>query len=328
MLLLGDVGATHARLALISREDGLARPIREANLPSRQYGSLETLVGDFLNPRPPGPIDRAVFAVAGPVVRGSVELTNLGWVTGEASLAAALGIPAVRLLNDLVALAYAVPRLSPDALRLLQRGKRVECGTVAVVAPGTGLGQAFLTWDGVDYRAHPSEGGHADFAPADALQEELLTWLRGRFDRVSSERVCSGSGLPNLYDFLKARGTAAEEPWLAERLAASDDRSPVIVDAAFDARSPSPLALAALELFATILAAEAGNAALRLLATGGVYLGGGMPRRMLPLLERESFVERFRQKDRMADLLAQIPLQVIVARGVALSGAAHVALGR
>jgi glucokinase len=326
LLLVGDIGATHARLALISPEHGLSRPAREANLPSRGYDSLEAAVGEFLTPPPPAPIERAVFAVAGPVVRGRAELTNLGWVVDEQRLSAALGIPVVRLLNDLVALAYAVPRLPADALQTLQPGESVECGAIAVVAPGTGLGEAFVTWENADCRAHPSEAGHADFAPVDALQEELLAWLRGRFDSVSYERVCSGSGLPNLYDFLKARGTAREQPWLADRLAASDDRSPVIVDAAFDARAPSPLALAALELFAAILAAESGNAALRVLATGGVYLGGGMPRRILPLLERASFVERFRAKDRMADLLVGIPLHVIVARGVALSGAAYVAL--
>jgi glucokinase len=326
VLLIGDVGATHARLALISREQGITHPLRERNFPSRRHESLEVVVSEFLTPPPPAPIERAVFAVAGPVVHGRAELTNLGWLVEEATLAATLGIPVVRLLNDLVALAYAVPQLSSEALRTLQRGDPVERATIAVVAPGTGLGEAFLTWDGAGYRAHPSEGGHADFAPTDALQQELLAWLRDRFDHVSTELVCSGSGLPNLYDFLKAREPALEEPWLAERLAAAEDRSPVIVEAAFDVLVPSALALAALELFATILAAEAGNAALRFLATGGVYLGGGMPRRILPLLERESFLERFRDKDRMADLIGRIPLHVIVARGVALRGAAHVAL--
>jgi glucokinase len=326
LLLVGDIGATHARLALISPEHGLARPVRETNLPSRRYESLEAAVREFLAPPPPAPIGCAVFAVAGPVVHGRAELTNLGWVVDEATLAAAVDIPVVRLLNDLVALAYAVPRLTPVALRTLERGEPIERGAIAVIAPGTGLGEAFLTWDGADYRAHPSEGGHADFAPADPLQEELLAWLRGRFDPVSYEHVCSGSGLPNIYDFLNARGTAPEEPWLADRLAASDDRSPVIVDAAFDVRTPSALALASLELFAMILAAEAGNAALRLLATGGVYLGGGMPPRMLPLLERASFIERFRRKDRMAELVGRLPLHVIVGRDVALSGAAYAVL--
>jgi glucokinase len=324
LVLVGDVGATHARLVLISRQGDLARPEREANLPSRRYGSLEALVDEFLHPIPAAPIDRAVFAVAGPVVHGRAELTNLGWEVGEEALGAALGIPNVRLLNDLVALAHAVPRLVSADMLTIQQGDRVERGTIAVVAPGTGLGEAFLTWDGANYRAYPTEAGHSDFGPADALQEELLAWLRARVDPVSAEHVCSGSGLPNLYDFLKARGVAKEETWLAERLAAAEDRSPVIVEAAFGAR-PSALALATLELFAAILASEAGNAALRLLATGGVYLGGGMPRRILPLLERASFVERFRRKDRMSELVAKIPLHVIVARGVALRGAAHLA---
>ena len=326
MLLIGDVGATHARFALISREHGLARPIREANLPSRGSDGLETVVRRFLGPSGASGVDCAVFAVAGAVVHGRAWLTNLGWEVDERSLADALGIPAVHLLNDLVALAAAVPSLPPDARRTLQGGEPVEQGAIAVVAPGTGLGEAFLTWDGTRHRAHPSEGGHADFAPADALQEELLAWLRRRVDPVSWEHVCSGSGLPSLYEFLKARGDAPEEPWLRDRLEAADDRSPVIVGAAFDEGVGSPLARATLELFASILANEAGNAAVRLLATGGVYLGGGMPRRILPILERPSFVERFRRKDRNGDLVGRIPLHVIVGRGAPLRGAAQVAL--
>jgi glucokinase len=325
-MIVGDVGATHARLAMISREHGLTEPLREANLSSRRYDGLATVVREFLSPPPPEPIERAAFAVAGPVVHGRAELTNLGWTVDERELSAGLGIPVVRLLNDVVALAYAVPQLGPDALRTLQRGDRVEGGTIAVIAPGTGLGEGFLTWDGAGYRAYPTEAGHADFAPADALQEELLEWMRGRFDPVSSEHVCSGSGIPNLYDFMKARGTHAEDPCLADRLAAASDRSPIIVDAAFDPHKASALAFAAVELFAAILAAEAGNAALRVLATGGVYLGGGMPRRVLPLLERPGFLERFRRRDRMDDLVGRIPLHVIVARGLALRGAAHAAL--
>jgi glucokinase len=329
MLLVGDVGATHARFALISPDHGLARPVREAVLPSRQYASFEAIVREFLTTPPlppPDSVDCAVFAVAGPVVRGRADLTNLGWVLDEDELRETFSLGSVRLLNDLVALAYAVPQLPPDALCTLQRAEPEPRGAIAVVAPGTGLGEASLTWENGGYAAHPSEGGHADFAPADELQYDLLRWMWGRFDEVSYERVCSGSGLPNLYDFLKERGVAAEEPWLADRLAAADDRSPVIVDAAFDQRTPSALCMAVLELFASILIAEAGNAALRFLATGGVYLGGGMPRRILPVLQRQSIVERFRQKDRMAELIGRIPLQVIVARGVALRGAAYVAL--
>lgn len=326
MLLIGDIGGTHARLALISREQGAARPVREGVQPTQRYERFETIVEEFLAPDPTIRIERAVFAVAGAVVRGSAELTNVGWVLDERQLGAALGLSSVRLVNDLVALAYGVPQLGPEALRTLQRGEPEEHGPIAVVAPGTGLGEAYLGWDGTDYRARPSEGGHADFAPGDELQVELLAWVWRRRDHVSYEWVCSGLGVPNLYDFLKERGTAPEEPWLAERLAAAEDRSPVIVQAAFDERAPSALCLATLELFASILAAEAGNAGLRGVATGGVYLGGGMPRRVLPLLERASFVERFRRKGRASELVARMPLHVIVARGTALRGAAHVAL--
>jgi glucokinase len=325
MLLVGDIGATHARFALLSPDRGLAHPVREANLPSRSYESLASAVQAFLSPPQPKPIQRAVFAVAGPVVHDRAELTNLGWTVDARELESALGIRNVQLLNDVVALAYAVPRLHGDGVQTLQPGEPVEGGAIAVVAPGTGLGEAYLTWDGASYRAHPTEAGHADFAPTDALEEELLLWLRSRFAQVSAERVCSGSGIPNLYDFLNARGTAREEPWLAERLAAASDRSPVIVEAAFDPKAPSLLALTSLELFAAILAAEAGNAALRYLATGGVYLGGGMPRRIMPLLERSQFIERFRCRDRMEDLVGRVPLHVITARGGALSGAAYVA---
>jgi glucokinase len=327
LLLVADIGATHARLALVSPERGPARPAREVTLPSRDYRGLLELVADFL--RPAGAdVERAVFAVAGPVVGGRAELTNLGWTLDEASLRDALGVSSVRLLNDLVAMAYAVPHLAPDALRTLQPGTPEEGGTIGVVAPGTGLGEAFLIWDGARYRAYPTEAGHTDFAPADAVQSELLEWLRARMRAgpVSFEHVCSGRGLPNLYDFLKERGVSPEESWLAERLAAAHDRTPVIVEAALDGHRPSALGVATLELFAAILAGEAGNAALRLLATGGVYLGGGMPRRSLAFLETPGVVARFRGKDRMSTLLARIPLHVIVARKVALLGAAYAAL--
>jgi glucokinase len=326
VFLVGDIGATNARFALVSPEEGLARPEREKVLSSQQHQNFETVLAEFLTPAPHEPIDRAVLAVAGPVVNHSAEVTNVGWVLDESMLAKWLGTQSVRLLNDLVALAYGVPQLGPDALRTLQRGEPEPHGPIAIVAPGTGLGQAYLNWDGSDYRPRPSEGGHADFAPGDELQAELLAWVWRRFAHVSYERVCSGSGIPNLYDFLKERGTAPEEPWLAERLAAAADRTPVIVDAAFDERRPSALCLATLEVFASILAAEAGNAALRGVATGGVYLGGGMPRRILPLLQRANILERYRAKGRMSDFVARIPLHVIVARGVALRGAMHVAM--
>lgn len=321
MLLVGDIGGTFARLALVTPEHGLAQPVREATLATGRYAGLEALVAEFLPPASER-VERIVLAVAGPVNGGRAELSNVGWVLDEQTLSQRLGGAPVHLLNDLVAMASAIPYLDPGALHTLQAGVPLEGGAIAVVAPGTGLGEAYLTWDGARYRAHPSEGGHADFAPTDALQGELLAWLSARFDHVSVERVCSGRGLPGLYDFLAQRGPLRESGRVAERLAAVQDRTPVIVDSAFDEREPSALSLAAVELFAAILAAEAGNAALRVLATGGVYLGGGLPRRVLRVLAGDAFLERFRRKGRLSSMLGRVPVHVITRPGAVLLGAA------
>lgn len=324
MLLLGDIGGTRARLALVSPGGDPAAPAAEATLASQDYHGLEELVRAFLRPTN-GTVDRAVFAVAGPVVSGSATLTNLHWVLEEERLRDALGLPSVRLINDLLAMAHAVPHLGPESLHTIQPGSSERCGPLAVVAPGTGLGEAFLTWDGVRYRAHPSEAGHADFAPADELQVDLLRWLSTKFDHVSYERVCSGRGVPNLHRFLEQRGTVLGSPRTAALLQAAEDPTPVIFGAALDQLQPCPLSMATVELFAAILAAEAGNAALRVLATGGVYLGGGLPRRLLSILNRSAFLERFRRKGRLTPLLSRIPLHVLMRPNVALLGAFHYA---
>ena len=324
LLLVGDIGGTHARLALRSAADP-ATSLSELTVPSQQYRSLEDIVSEFRTSHP-GAVQRAVFAVAGPVVDGQAHLTNLGWDLDAQQLRAALRIDSVFLINDLLAIAHAVPHLSPAALHTLQAQPTRPGGAIAVIAPGTGLGEAFLVWDGSRYRPYASEGGHTDFAPADALQRELLEVLSNRMDHVSYERVCSGRGMPELFAFLRDRHVAPVEEWLLERLASADDVVPVIMDAALDSRRSSTLCRATVALFAAILAAQAGNAALNVLATGGVYLGGGMPRRMLPFLDAPEFLARFRAKGRMSALVSRIPLHVITAHEVALLGAAHAAL--
>lgn len=323
-VLVADVGATSTRLALVAGDRVSFAILKQTVLTSRECHGLESALRDFLGDSSSRP-GNAVLAVAGPVVGGRAELTNLGWVLEEGSLAAALGLRSVRLVNDLVAMASAVPWLQAGDLVTLQNGCPTSDGARAVIAPGTGLGQAFLIWDGVEYRAHDSEGGHADFAPVGELQDDLLDYLRSRYGHVSCERVCSGRALPELYEFLKARKTAVESEAIAGRLLAAQDRTPVIVEAGL-ASQPCPLSRATLELFAAILAAEAGNLALRILATGGVYLGGGLPRRLLPLLNRPDFLARFGQKGRLSPLLATIPLHVIVRSGVGLLGASRLAL--
>jgi glucokinase len=197
-----------------------------------------------------------------------------------------------------------------------------ETGAIAVVAPGTGLGEAFLTWDGSRYVAQPSEGGHADFAPTNPLEVGLLQYLWERYEHVSYERVCSGLGIPNIYAYLRDSGYAAEPAWLAEVLAQAQDPTPIIVNTALDQSQPCELCMGTLDTFVSILGAEAGNMALNTLATGGVYLGGGIPPRILPALERAHFMRSFYNKGRFGEFLARIPVYVIMNPKVALLGAA------
>ena len=345
MLLAGDTGGTKTNLAIFSPETGPRAPLAEATFPSADYPSLEALVREFLS-QVDLKMEWASFGVAGPVAAGRATITNLPWVMEERQLQEALNLLSVRLLNDLDAIAHAVPFLEPADLHTLNVGQPAPGGAMAVVAPGTGLGEAFLTWDGSRYRPHASEGGHADFAPTNLSEVELLRYLQGGFEHVSYERVCSGRGLPNIYAYLKDSGYADEPDWLTEQLAVADDPTPVIVNAALrqpfdpstglraglaqdkaqdnalDDERLCELCIATLNTFVSILGAEAGNLALKVLASGGVYLGGGIPPRILTALEQERFMEAFRHKGRMSDLLARVPVHVILNPKVALLGAA------
>lgn len=326
MLLAGDIGATKTALALISPEAGPSAPVAQATFPSGDYPSLEAVVRAFLR-QTPAAITHASFGVPGPVVGGRAHVTNLPWVVDQRRLEQELHLPSVLLMNDLVATASAVPHLRPQDVRTLQAGHREPGAAIAVIAPGTGLGEAFLTWDGQRYRAHPSEGGHTDFAPADERQAGLLAYLRRKEAHVSYERVCSGLGLPHIYAFLKESQAAEEPAWLTARLAQGHDPTPVIIEAAQSADPPCPLAAAALGIFVSALGAEAGNLALKVLATGGVYVGGGIPPRILPALIGGGFLRAFCRKGRLSDLMARIPVHVILHSSAALFGAACVGLG-
>jgi glucokinase len=321
MLLAGDIGGTKTNLAIFSPEAGLRAPLAEATFPSTDYPSLEALAREFLS-QVNLKVERASFGVAGPVAASQAKITNLPWVMDETQLRETLNLSSVRLLNDLAAIAHAVPFLESADLHTLNVGQPDTGGAIAVIAPGTGLGEAFLTWDGSRYRPHASEGGHSDFAPTNLFEVELLCYLQDRFEHVSYERVCSGRGLPNIYAYLKDSGYADEPTWLTEQLAAADDPTPVIVNAALNGERRCKLCVATLNAFVSILGAEAGNLALKVLATGGVYLGGGIPPRILPALEQERFVRAFRHKGRMSDLLAGVPVHVILNPKVALLGAA------
>jgi glucokinase len=325
MLLAGDVGGTKTELAVFAPERGPRAPRAQERFHSASYPGLDAIAREFLGKNGLSVSD-ACFDVPGPVVGGRAQLTNLPWVLEERALATSLGLESVHLLNDLVAVANAVPRLAPTDLHALNTGAAQAGGAIAVIAPGTGLGEAFLTRDRSAYRAHPSEGGHCDFGPNTELEIELLRYLRARLGHVSVERVCSGMGIPHLYDFLRDRDQVPETPALAKRLAAADDRTPLILEAALDPNRSDLLCAATLGLFISILGAEAGNLALKTLATGGVYLAGGIPPRILPALDSDRFMEAFRRKGRFADLLGRIPVHVIVG-DAALLGVASYGLG-
>lgn len=333
MLLAGDIGGTKTRLGLFEK-GSLRRPVRTDTLASADFDCLESLCRRFLEAEDGAhEVEAAALGLPGPVVDGRAKTTNLPWEVDSERLGKALGIDTVRLFNDLAAVSRAVPMLQDDDIRTIVvpeiGGDADSTGDpdspqppVAIVAPGTGLGIAYGVDGSGGYRVVASEGGHADFAPIGPLQEDMLRFLREKFGRVSYERVCSGSGLSNIYEFLKASGRAAEPPWLAERLADAHDPTPIIADAGLDAERPCELCRETLRVFAAVLGAKAGNEALAVVALGGVYLAGGVPPRILPALEGEPFHGAFLEKGRMRRLLERIPVHVIVTPEAPLIGAA------
>lgn len=323
MLLAGDIGGTKTDLALFTAKGGPRSPVAQAEFASAAYPNLQAIVREFVA-RHPSPIEHACMDVAGPVIDGRAKVTNLPWIVDAADLAHQLGIAAVDLLNDLEATALSIPLLGPADVLTLSAGQPVPGGAIAVVAPGTGLGEAFLTWEGNRPHAHASEGGHVDFGPTDATQLGLLAYLQQRDGHVSVERVCSGIGIPNIYAYLRDSGRVAESPALARQLKATEDLTPLIVHAAFQSQ-PDPLSAASIDTFVAILGAEASNLALKVLAMGGVYLGGGIPKRILPALSTGRFLDSFRSKGRMSDLLARVPVHIILEQ-TALFGAASYGL--
>jgi glucokinase len=321
-VLVGDIGGTKTILAIFSTELGPRKPLIEKTYPSTHYESLEGMVHEFLV-EVGMTVNRACFGVAGPVVEGLAHITNLPWVIDAAIIHSEFNLAEVTLLNDLESVAYAIPILTQEDIHIISKGVPVQGGSIAVLAPGTGLGEGFLTYDNGAYCAHASEGGHVSFAPVGAVQIGLLTYLNEQgHEHVSYERVCSGGlGILNLYNYLKATGL--EEPsWLAEKLSTSEDPTPVIFTAAHDPSQPCRLASATVELFVAILGSEAGNLALKILSTGGIYLGGGMSPRIIASLEKPEFLEALRSKGRFRELLTDMPIHVIMNPKTGLLGAA------
>lgn len=322
MLIAGDIGGTKTDLAIYSRESGPHAPLAQVENHSADYPSLQAMVAEFLSMTKLS-VDTASFDVAGPVINGHVKTTNLPWVLDECTLKAELSLKCVHLMNDLEAVARAVPVLRSTDLLTLNQGDPAAKGPIAVIAPGTGLGESFLTWDGSQYLAHSSEGGHSDFAPTDKQQIQLLEYLLERFDHVSAERVCSGIGVPNIYDYLRDVEQIPEAPEVAQLIASAKDHTKAIIDAGADPRNPSKLCRTTVDLFVSIMASEAGNLALKVFATGGVYIAGGVALHVLEVLREPQFMETFTKKGRFRNLMERIPIHVITAQAALIGAAAY-----
>jgi glucokinase len=321
MLLAGDIGGTKTRLAAFELVDGRLETVVDQTFRSLDYPSLDALVQPFVATHGLR-LDGAGFGVAGPVKQGRVLATNLPWVVDAAQLAGELKLAEVALLNDLEAIAAGLAALHDDDFAVLNPGSPDPDGNAAVIAAGTGLGEAGLFWDGRRHRPFASEGGHTDFAPRNELEMALLTYLIDRFGRVSYERVVSGPGLHNVYEFLRDTDRGEEPAWLAQELA-EHDPSAAISQAALDGRSP--LCVQALDLFVGLYGAEAGNLALKLMATGGVYLAGGIAPKILDKLRDGTFLTAFTAKGRLSPLLRATPLKVVLNDRVALFGSVQAA---
>lgn len=322
MILAGDVGGTKTTLALFERRADDWTLVREDTLPSRDFASLEAAIARFLSAGPPVRIAAACVGIAGPVVDGRCTTTNLPWVVDERLLASEIPATRARLINDLEATAHGIDALDERELLVLQPGMTRATGNLAVIAAGTGLGEAIVVGEGAARTFVASEGGHTDFGPRGELEEELLRHLRKEFGRVSYERVLSGPGLVNVYRFLRDTGVAGESTQVAVMMR---ERDPAAVVTDFGLRGADRLCEMTLNVFVSVYGAEAGNLALKALAVRGVVVAGGIAPRIASVLAAGGFVSAFRDKGRLASLMESIPVRVALNPKTALLGAARVA---
>jgi glucokinase len=323
MILAGDVGGTKVHLALYDFVDGKLESFRDERYAAKNYSGLEEIVREFQGA---DTVTAACFGVPGPVRDGRLRLTNLPWTLDSRELTVSLGINHVFLINDLEANGYGVEELSADQVYTLSEGDSSHMGNRALIAAGTGLGEGLLIWNGRTHTPYPSEGGHTDYAPRNEDEIDLLRFLKQKYNgRISQERVVSGPGLTNIYEFLREVRGIDEPAWLAERMAVEDPNA-VITELAMAAKSE--ICEKTLDMFVSAYGAEAGNLALKLLSVGGVYVGGGIAPRILEKLKDGRFMKAFTDKGRLSQLLVNMPVRVILESRAALLGAAAYAEAR
>jgi len=322
MILAGDIGGTNARLAFFNVLDGRFDLVSASIFPSREYSGLDKIVTEFVSSSSVHP-ETACFGVAGPVRDGKVETSNLPWIVESTRLASELNIEKALLINDLEATAWGIAALDAKDLVTLNQIKEPAIGNQAVIAAGTGLGEAGLYWDGEQHHIFASEGGHTDFAPRNDLEVELFCHLTKRFGHVSFERILSGPGLINVYEFLRDSKRGTEQKWLRDEMA-QEDPAAAISRAGMEGKDP--LSEQAVDIFVSVYGAEAGNLALKTKSTGGLYVAGGIAPKMLAKLTTPAFIKAFMEKGRMQHLMETIPVHIITNDKLALLGAARCAV--
>ncbi|MGD0801303.1 MAG: glucokinase [Terracidiphilus sp.] len=323
MILAGDVGGTKVHLALYDFIDGKLKYSHEERYAAKDYSGLEEIVKEFLGAHE---VTAACFGVPGPVRDGRLRLTNLPWTLDSRELSVTLGITHVFLINDLEANGYGVAELTADQVYTLSEGDSSQIGNRALIAAGTGLGEGMLIWNGHAHVPFPSEGGHTDFAPRNEDEIDLLRFLKQKYNgRISQERVVSGMGLSNVYEFLREVRGIDEPASLAKRMA-KEDPNAVITELALAAKSE--ICEKTLDMFVSAYGSEAGNLALKLLSVGGVYIGGGIAPRILEKLKDGTFIKAFTDKGRLSQLLINMPVKIILESRAALLGAAAYAEAR
>jgi glucokinase len=326
MILAGDVGGTKVHLALYRFDHGELSHVRDEKFPAQEHAGLEEIVRKFLDESGNPEVTAGCFGVPGPVRGGRLKLTNLPWVLDSRELAAGLNIEHLFLINDLEANGYGIQELTADQIFELSAGDGAAVGNRGLVSAGTGLGEAVLVWNGKTHTPLASEGGHCDFSARNEMEIDLLRYLQKQLGgRVSFERVVSGIGLKNIYAFLRDEKGLEEPAWLKQRMQEED---PNAVIGEVGETGENDLCAQTLDIFAAAYGAEAGNMALKILAVGGMYLGGGIAPKILKKMQDGAFMKAFTDKGRLSDLLVHTPVRIILESRAALIGAAAYAEAR